>query len=187
VTPYAQPSDFILASQLLRDRRRKDHHHVGDLRPRAHRRRQDHPRRDRCGCARGGGEPGSGRAPQPAPCPAGVAADLGRSPRALEGSPPPAYDTGLVAAVNPPDRDDAPAACIAVAARFVANQPGGVDRILDAHRRRPDGSCTCHAHTVTPWPCSAVTIAHAAQQHAAVRDPARIWPPADVRDREVSP
>ena len=66
--------------------------------------------------------------------------------------------------MNPTDRDDGSSACIAVAARFVADQPGGIDRILHAHRRRSDSSCTHHAHTATPWPCSAVTIAHAAQQ-----------------------
>lgn len=128
---------------------------------------------------------GAGRAAGPAPRPAGMATDPCRSHRALAGSASPAHGARLVSAVNPADRgDDAPsAACIAVAARFVANQPGGVDRILDAHRRRPDGSCTHHAHTATPWPCSAVAIAHAAQQQRADSNPS----PADAgREREVS-
>ena len=91
--------------------------------------------------------------------------------------------------------DDTPNACITVAARFVANQPGGIDRILHAHRRRPDGSCTHHARTATPWPCSAVTIAHTAQQHAAQQhagqrhadsDPATAGLLDAGRDRDVS-
>jgi hypothetical protein len=86
-----------------------------------------------------------------------------------------------VASVNATDPDPT-LGCIAEAARFVAHQPGGVDRILHAHRRRPDGSCTHHAHTATPWPCSAVAIAHAAQRHAD-SDPASR--PAE-REREVS-
>lgn len=68
--------------------------------------------------------------------------------------------------MNPPIPNEAPGGCIAVAARFVAAQPGGVQRLLDAHRPRPDGSCTCRTHTVTPWPCVAVTIAHAAARTA---------------------
>jgi hypothetical protein len=74
--------------------------------------------------------------------------------------------------------------CIAVAARFVANQPGGIDRILHAHRRRSDGSCTHHAHTATPWPCSAVTITHAAQQNTGC-DHVPASGPAG-QDREVA-
>ena len=89
--------------------------------------------------------------------------------------------------MNPADRNDAPSACIAVAARFVAAQPGGVDRILAAHRPRPDGSCSCHAHTATPWPCSAVAIAHSAQQVADDNRPATAGQPTDGSDREVSP
>jgi hypothetical protein len=54
--------------------------------------------------------------------------------------------------------------CIVMAARFVAAQPGGVRRVLEAHQRRPDGSCTCRTHVVTPWPCVLVAIAVAAQQ-----------------------
>ena len=48
---------------------------------------------------------------------------------------------------------------IHAAADFVAAQPGGPDRLLDRHRRMPDGSCASCVATPTPWPCIAVVIA----------------------------
>lgn len=150
------------------------------------------PRRDdgapatRGGARRGAGrrEAGTGRPARPAPRRADVAAaDPGRSPRALASTASPPPHAGLEAAVNTTDRDDAPDACIAEAARFVADQPGGIDRILHLHQRRPDGSCTHHAHTPTPWPCSAVIIAHAAQQFTDRATAART---ADLQDWAVS-
>jgi hypothetical protein len=52
--------------------------------------------------------------------------------------------------------------CIEVAARFVASQPGGPQRALALHHRRPDGTCAGCQHAPTPWPCTTATIAHLA-------------------------
>jgi hypothetical protein len=47
----------------------------------------------------------------------------------------------------------------AAAVAFVAAQPGGIERILAAHRRRPDGYCTGCVHTLSHWPCPVAGIA----------------------------
>jgi hypothetical protein len=45
------------------------------------------------------------------------------------------------------------------AARFVAGQPGGSDRLLGLHPVRSDGTCAgCSARPVR-WPCTAASIA----------------------------
>jgi hypothetical protein len=49
--------------------------------------------------------------------------------------------------------------CFAAAVAFMASQPGGAERILAAHRRRPDGYCTGCVHTLTHWPCTVARIA----------------------------
>jgi hypothetical protein len=52
----------------------------------------------------------------------------------------------------------------AAAAAFVAAQPGGIERILAAHRRRPDGYCTGCVHTLSRWPCPVAGIALSAAE-----------------------
>jgi hypothetical protein len=53
--------------------------------------------------------------------------------------------------------------CIDVAARFLAAEPGAVERAFEAHRRQSDGRCTgCRTRPVT-WPCSTASIALAAR------------------------
>jgi hypothetical protein len=47
----------------------------------------------------------------------------------------------------------------AAAVAFVAAQPGGIERILAAHRRRADGYCTGCVHTLSHWPCRVAGIA----------------------------
>jgi hypothetical protein len=47
----------------------------------------------------------------------------------------------------------------AAAVAFVAAQPGGIERILAARRRRPDGYCTGCVHTLSHWPCPVAGIA----------------------------
>jgi len=60
-------------------------------------------------------------------------------------------------AVNDPDP-------IEPAARFVAEQKGGFDRILFQHKRRPDGRCAeCSARELVTWPCTLVNIANRAR------------------------
>jgi hypothetical protein len=49
--------------------------------------------------------------------------------------------------------------CFETAVAFMASQPGGADRILAAHRRRPDGYCTGCVHTLAHWPCTVARIA----------------------------
>lgn len=51
--------------------------------------------------------------------------------------------------------------CIDVAARFLAAQPGAVQRTLKEHRPRPDGRCRVCGPLVQ-WPCVMATIARAA-------------------------
>ena len=60
--------------------------------------------------------------------------------------------------------------CINEAVLFVAAQPGGAQRLLDTHLPRPDGSCRCSTHSLTPWPCVVVTIARAAAAHHTSED-----------------
>lgn len=47
------------------------------------------------------------------------------------------------------------------AARFVAAQANGANRLLDAHFRRDDGYCGGCAAVLTRWPCSTASIARA--------------------------
>jgi hypothetical protein len=47
----------------------------------------------------------------------------------------------------------------AAAVAFIASQPGGAERILAAHRRRPDGYCSGCVHTLSHWPCTVTRIA----------------------------
>ena len=53
---------------------------------------------------------------------------------------------------------------IDVAVRFVAEQPGGVGRMLARHRQLADGQCAGCVTSLTPWPCSVASIALSAQQ-----------------------
>lgn len=63
---------------------------------------------------------------------------------------------------------DAIGSCVEVAARFLADQPGAVDRVLAEHRNASDGHCLgCRAKPVR-WPCFIVTIAQAACELASV-------------------
>jgi hypothetical protein len=54
---------------------------------------------------------------------------------------------------------------------FVAAQPGGARKLLDRHRRRPDGHCSCCVGTPTPWPCTTASIAERAARAAGPRRP----------------
>jgi hypothetical protein len=47
----------------------------------------------------------------------------------------------------------------AAAVAFMAAQPGGAERTLALHRRRPDGYCTGCVHTLSHWPCTVARIA----------------------------
>lgn len=49
--------------------------------------------------------------------------------------------------------------CIDIAARFLAAQPGAVERALAKHRRGDDGRCTGCVSTLTWWPCATASIA----------------------------
>jgi hypothetical protein len=54
--------------------------------------------------------------------------------------------------------------CISVAAAFVAAEPGGVRRLLRAHRKQRDGWCSGCVFRPVRWPCPAAHIAlHAAR------------------------
>jgi hypothetical protein len=53
---------------------------------------------------------------------------------------------------------------IDVAIRFMAQQPGGAERVLAIHRRLPDGRCRGCLTTVTMWPCPVARFAIRAQQ-----------------------
>lgn len=59
------------------------------------------------------------------------------------------------------DGDDHLAAhrSFAAAVAFMATQPGGAERTLAVHRRRPDGYCTGCVHTLAHWPCTVARIA----------------------------
>lgn len=59
------------------------------------------------------------------------------------------------------DGDDFLAAqrSFAAAVAFMATQPGGAERTLAVHRRRPDGYCTGCVHTLAHWPCTVARIA----------------------------
>jgi hypothetical protein len=50
------------------------------------------------------------------------------------------------------------------AARFVAAQTDGPDRLLAAHRPDGDGSCRGCSASMTPWPCAAAAIARRARE-----------------------
>jgi hypothetical protein len=58
--------------------------------------------------------------------------------------------------------------CINVAAIFMAAEPGGVERVLKAHRRQRDGWCSGCICRPVRWPCPA---AHIALRAAALQDP----------------
>lgn len=63
---------------------------------------------------------------------------------------------------TPPDE---PTSVIDVAVRFIAAEPGGIERMLARHRRLPDGVCAgCLTHA-TAWPCVAADLALMARQH----------------------
>jgi hypothetical protein len=47
----------------------------------------------------------------------------------------------------------------AAAVAFMAAQPGGPERTLAVHRRRPDGYCTGCVHTLSHWPCTVARVA----------------------------
>jgi hypothetical protein len=55
----------------------------------------------------------------------------------------------------------------AAAVAFMASQPGGAERTLAAHRRRPDGYCSGCVSTLSKWPC---TVAHIALTAAEQRN-----------------
>lgn len=59
------------------------------------------------------------------------------------------------------DGDDYLAAqrTFAAAVAFMAAQPGGAQRTLALHRRRPDGYCAGCVHTLSRWPCTVARIA----------------------------
>lgn len=69
-----------------------------------------------------------------------------------------------VADVNNDEVDDYLAAgrIFAAAVAFMAAQPGGPERILAVHRRRPDGYCSGCVHTLSRWPCTVARIARSA-------------------------
>lgn len=59
---------------------------------------------------------------------------------------------------------------------FIARQPGGADRLLNAHR--PDQRNRCRACTApgtgvpqAPWPCPMTVLATAARQHRLTDSP----------------
>lgn len=55
----------------------------------------------------------------------------------------------------------------AAAVDFVSEQPGGAQKLLDRHRRRSDGNCSCCVGRSTPWPCTAAVIAQLADRATA--------------------
>lgn len=65
----------------------------------------------------------------------------------------------------------AAAGCIAEAARFLAAQPGAVERVFRAHRPAPDGRCRACGPTAPAWPCVIVTIARHARATATPGQP----------------
>ena len=58
---------------------------------------------------------------------------------------------------------------IDIAVRFVADQPGGVDRMLARHYLLPDGLCAGCVTNLTRWPCFAANLALSAQRHRRAR------------------
>jgi len=59
---------------------------------------------------------------------------------------------------------------LAAAARFGAEQPGWVDRVIDRHTQRADGSCAgCGCYRPVSWPCVLLHIARRAAQIQAAR------------------
>lgn len=54
---------------------------------------------------------------------------------------------------------------VEMAARFVAEQPGGAGRIFERHEARGDGTCTgCGVYRPVQWPCLMIFIARRAEE-----------------------
>ena len=51
-----------------------------------------------------------------------------------------------------------------VAIHFMAQQPGGAERVLAIHRQLADGRCRGCLTTVTTWPCPVARFAMRAQR-----------------------
>ncbi|TQM14787.1 hypothetical protein FB558_1563 [Pseudonocardia kunmingensis] len=62
---------------------------------------------------------------------------------------------------NGTDPSSGVAGCIDAAARFLAAQPGAVERMLSMHRPRGDGRCSA-CRPLVHWPCTMANIARAA-------------------------
>ena len=61
---------------------------------------------------------------------------------------------------------------VASAAQFAAEQAGWVERVLDRHTQRPDGTCAgCGSYRLVSWPCVLVDIANRAEQILSVAAP----------------
>ena len=60
---------------------------------------------------------------------------------------------------DPSSMSEPAASCIEVAARFLADQPGAVDRALRMHRRGPNGRCRGCGAAAPRWPCAVATSA----------------------------
>ena len=60
------------------------------------------------------------------------------------------------------------AGCIDAAARFLAAQPGAVERMLSIHRPRGDGRCSA-CRPLVHWPCTMASIARVAATRLAAR------------------
>ncbi len=59
---------------------------------------------------------------------------------------------------------DFPVTGVDAAIHFMAQQNGGVERVLKIHRRLRDGRCRGCLTTVTTWPCPVARLALRAQQ-----------------------
>jgi hypothetical protein len=71
---------------------------------------------------------------------------------------------------------------IEVAARFLASQEGGPERMLTAHRRRNDGTCAgCGWHRTARGPCPVVHIGNRAAALLAPLTACRIDPVGSCR------
>lgn len=56
------------------------------------------------------------------------------------------------------------------AARFGADEPGWIGRVVDRHTRRTNGSCAgCGSYRAVAWPCAMVHIARLAKEIQAKR------------------
>ncbi|WP_219414050.1 hypothetical protein [Pseudonocardia nigra] len=77
--------------------------------------------------------------------------------------------------INDPDEPSV----VDIAVQFMAQQPGGAERVLALHRPLADGLCAACLTTVTRWPCSIASLALLARPHIGSTNAIATPVPAD--------